>query len=63
VKKLVIAVEQINSSTIIAFSYGDGSIEFRDRASMIPIVANENFNRVSSMQQAGFAFPNDGPCK
>ena len=63
VRKAILAIERINSSTAIAISYGDGSIEFRDRSSMVPITVNEEFNRVSSMPQAGFAFPINDPCK
>jgi mediator of RNA polymerase II transcription subunit 16, fungi type len=63
IRKAILAIERVNSSTTIAISYGDGSIEFRDRSSMAPIIANEEFNRVSSMPQAGFAFPTDDPCK
>jgi hypothetical protein len=63
VRKAVLAVERINSSTTISIAYGDGSIEFRDRVSMTHITSNEDFNRVSSMPQAGFAFPTDDLCK
>jgi mediator of RNA polymerase II transcription subunit 16 len=63
VRKAILAVERINSSTTIAIAYGDGSIEFRDRVSMTPITPNEDFNRVSSMPQAGFTFPTDDLCK
>ncbi|KAH0544055.1 hypothetical protein FGG08_001673 [Glutinoglossum americanum] len=62
VRKAILAVERINSSTTIAIAYGDGSIEFRDRTSMTPIIPNGEINRVSSMPQAGFAFPVDDPC-
>ncbi|KAI9763955.1 MAG: mediator complex subunit [Geoglossum simile] len=62
VRKAILAIERTNSSTTIAISYGDGSIEFRDRSSKVPITANEEFHRVSSMPQAGFAFPIDDPC-
>ncbi|KAH0564742.1 hypothetical protein GP486_001870 [Trichoglossum hirsutum] len=59
IRKAILAVELVNSNTTIAIAYSDGSIEFRDRVSMIPITPNEDFNRVSSMPQAGFAFPTD----
>ena len=41
---------------IIVFYQSDGSVEFRNRASMDVITADYNQDRVSTLPQAGFAF-------
>ncbi len=60
---IVISVNQMNLSTGLSFAYNNGAIEFRDRASMRLIEADENYARVSSLQQVGFSFPSDEMCK
>lgn len=60
---VVISLNQINLSTVLSLMYGNGAIEFRDRASMKLIEVDNNFGRVSSLQQIGFGFPSDELCK
>ena len=59
----VISLNQMNLSTVLSFTYSNGAIEFRDRASMELIEADESFGKVSSLQQLGFSFPSDEPCQ
>lgn len=60
---VVICLTQMNLSTLLSFAYSNGAIEFRDRASMKLIEVDDNFGRVSSLQQIGFGFPSDELCK
>lgn len=46
---------------ILAFCYGDGSIEFRKRSTMEAIVPDGNTDTVTSLLQAGFVFPHAEP--
>lgn len=42
---------------LLAYCYSDGSIEFRKRSTMDIITSDYNTDTVSSLPQAGFAFP------
>ena len=57
------SLTQMNLSTVLSFTYSNGAVEFRDRASLKLIEADDNFGRVSSLQQIGFSFPSDELCK
>lgn len=59
---VAVSLNQMNLSTVLSFAYSNGAIEFRDRASMKLIEADDNFGRVSSLQQIGFTFSSDEPC-
>jgi len=60
---VVISVHQMNLSTVISLAFSNGAIEFRDRVSMKLIESDDNFIKVSSMQQIGFSFSSDEPCE
>ncbi len=63
VDMVVLSLNQMNLSTVLSFEYSNGAIEFRDRATLKLIEADDNFGRVSSLQQIGFGFPSDELCK
>ncbi|KAH8731138.1 mediator complex, subunit Med16 [Phaeosphaeriaceae sp. PMI808] len=42
---------------LLAFSYGDGTIEFRKRSTMETIMPDGNTDFITSLLQAGFVFP------
>jgi mediator of RNA polymerase II transcription subunit 16 len=46
---------------ILAFCYNDGTIEFRKRSTMEPIMPDGNADTVSSLLQSGFVFPHVEP--
>ncbi|KAI9840028.1 MAG: hypothetical protein M1819_000220 [Sarea resinae] len=62
IPKIVLSLQQLNLYTTIALAHSDGSIDFYDRESMNLITANEDWDTISSMSQAGFAFPVDDSC-
>lgn len=53
---LVLSFFPVWYNMILVFCQSDGSVEFRNRASMDVITANYNQDRVSTLPQAGFAF-------
>ncbi|XPS74919.1 Mediator of RNA polymerase II transcription subunit 16 [Ascochyta lentis] len=46
---------------LLAFCYSDGTIEFRRRSTMEILVSDGNTDTVTSLFQAGFAFPHGEP--
>ena len=46
---------------LLAFHYSDGTIEFRKRSTMEVLVNDGNTDTVTSLYQAGFAFPHGEP--
>lgn len=53
----------MNLGTVLSFVYSNGTIQFRDRASMKVIEADQDFGKVSSLQQVEFSFSSDDLCK
>lgn len=47
---------------LLAFSYSDGTIEFRRRSTMETLICDGNTDTITSLFQAGFAFPHGEPC-
>ncbi|KAL9044109.1 MAG: hypothetical protein Q9214_002729 [Letrouitia sp. 1 TL-2023] len=52
----------LNIGTVIAFSFCDGTIEFRGRADLEMLPRDETYNQALNLSQIGFEFPFDGPC-
>ncbi|KAF2761852.1 hypothetical protein EJ05DRAFT_186970 [Pseudovirgaria hyperparasitica] len=53
----VLAFMPLSYNTVVALYHSDGSIDFRNTTSMQSITAEYNTDHVSSLMQAGFAFP------
>ncbi|KAI9804371.1 MAG: mediator complex subunit [Piccolia ochrophora] len=62
VNKTVLGIHHGSASSVIAFMFSDGSIDFRDRQHMTLVNGEENPDRISNIQQVGFAFASDDPC-
>jgi hypothetical protein len=45
-----------------ALMLSDGTVSFRHRGTMDPVLPDENTNEVQSLPQSGFAFPTIDPC-
>lgn len=58
---VVLACVPVWYHMILAFCYSDGTIEFRKRSTMEIIVSDGNTDTVTSLFQAGFAFPHGEP--
>ncbi|KAL8712283.1 MAG: hypothetical protein Q9220_003434 [cf. Caloplaca sp. 1 TL-2023] len=57
VGKVIIHIQQFNLGTILAFCSSDGSIEFRSRTTLDFLPHDEATDRISSIPQLGFNFP------
>ncbi len=59
---LLLSVQEACLSTVLAMTYSDGTIEFRDRTSVDILPRDDSTKQVSSMSQVGFEFANVGTC-
>ncbi|KAI9840522.1 MAG: mediator complex subunit [Thelocarpon superellum] len=62
VDNVVLSVQQLTFSLIVALTYSDGTIEYRDRMTMKALTFDDDFQKVGSLAQVGFAFPAGEPC-
>ncbi|KAL5118285.1 Mediator of RNA polymerase II transcription subunit 16 [Pleosporales sp. CAS-2024a] len=58
---IILATYPLWYNMLLAFSYSDGTIEFRKRSTMELIMPDSNTDTVTSLIQAGFAFPHAEP--
>lgn len=52
----------MNIGKVVFFAYSDGSVEYRDRATMAEIFNDHDLNKVWHLSQIGFAYSDDDPC-
>lgn len=53
----------MNLGKVIFFAYSDGSVEYRDRATMLETYNDNDLNRIWHLSQIGFSYGEDDPCK
>ncbi|KAF2833269.1 hypothetical protein CC86DRAFT_365215, partial [Ophiobolus disseminans] len=58
---VVLATYPLWYNMLLAFAYSDGTIEFRKRSSMEVIMPDSSTDTITSLLQAGFAFPQTEP--
>lgn len=63
IAKTLLAIQQVNVSTVLAMIYSDGSVEFRDRTTMQILSSDDNGSQISSLYQIGFNFLGARPCE
>ena len=56
----MLSIQQVNVGTVLAMTYSDGTVEYRDRTNM-KIPPRDSNDRISSLAQVGFSFPAKGP--
>lgn len=61
--KIIIGGDLINHGKVIFIAHSDGSVEYRNRATMDEIFNDGNLNEVWHLSQIGFTYPEDEPCK
>lgn len=61
--KIIVSIQLVHSGSTLAFSYSDGSIEFRQRTDLTVIGSDDDPNRVVNLPRTGFAFPLEEPCR
>ena len=63
VPKIVISVSTMQQSKVVCFVFSDGTVQYRDRATMRELYNEPDLNNIMSLHQVGFQFTNDTPCK
>ena len=61
--KIVISIQAAPLDRVLCLAYSDGSIEYRDRASLAESFTEGNMEKFSHISQVGFSFTNDEPSK
>jgi mediator of RNA polymerase II transcription subunit 16 len=61
--KVVTGVNSVRMGTAICFSFSDGTVEYRDRATMNELWTEINLDRINSIHEAGFAQGGEPSCK
>lgn len=63
VNKIVTGIDMIRMDTIVAFTYHDGTTEYRDRATLAETWNSFNLDRISSVHDAGFTQGGESSCR
>jgi hypothetical protein len=62
VNKIIVALDTMNIGKVLFFAYSDGSVEYRDRLTMVETFNDGDLDRVWHLSQIGFSYPDDEPC-
>ncbi|CAG8972316.1 hypothetical protein HYALB_00001718 [Hymenoscyphus albidus] len=62
VNKVLLTMQSMNVGRVIFFAYSDGSVEYRDRATMAEIFINHDIEHIWHLSQIGFSYTEDQPC-
>ncbi|KAI9825559.1 MAG: mediator complex subunit [Phylliscum demangeonii] len=62
VDRVVVSLQTVSQGTMLGIGYSDGLMEFRGRGDFHVVAFDGDVDRVSSLPQSGFAFPQEGPC-
>ena len=54
-------MEPINLGKVIFFAFSDGSVEYRDRTTMVEMFNDNDLERVWHLSQIGFSYAEDEP--
>ena len=60
--KVLVAVRELHLATTLVLCYSDGSVEFRSRSTLEPLL-RDVADRVSSLAQVGLEYVPDDPRK
>jgi len=63
VNKIAVSMHAMNLGKVILFAYSDGSVDYRDRATMAETFTDNDLDRVWHLSQIGFSYAEDDPCK
>lgn len=61
--KILVSIQPMNLGKVIFFAYSDGSVEYRDRTTMLETYNDNDLNRIWHLSQIGFSYGEDDPCK
>lgn len=63
INKVVVNIQTMQFGKVICIAFSDGSVEYRDRSTMDEIYNETNLERIMTLNQIGFTFAEDLPCK
>lgn len=58
-ERFIVSIDYMDAGCVMAVTFDDSNIAFFDARSMKPLDVLDDINTVTSMAQAGFAFPTD----
>ncbi|KAK0703773.1 RNA polymerase II mediator complex subunit Sin4 [Lasiosphaeria miniovina] len=62
IPKIIVSIHLMQLGRVICFVFSDGTVQYRDRATMNEIYNEHNIACINSPVQVGFQFTNDTPC-
>ncbi|KAM7194311.1 RNA polymerase II mediator complex subunit Sin4 [Rhypophila sp. PSN 637] len=62
VPKIITSVSTLQHSKVICFVFNDGTVQYRDRATMRELYVEPDLNNIMSLHQVGFQFSGETPC-
>ncbi|KAK3498175.1 mediator complex, subunit Med16 [Neurospora crassa] len=62
IPKIVVSVQVMYLGKVVCFAFSDGTIQYRDRVTMMELFNEQNVHRVLSPHDVGFQYVNDTPC-
>lgn len=62
VPKIAVSVQIMYSGKVVCFAFSDGTIQYRDRVTMMEMFNEPNVQRVLNPHDVGFQYSNDTPC-
>lgn len=63
IPKIVVSVQVMYLGKVVCFAFSDGTIQYRDRVTMMEMFNEHIVHRVLSPHDVGFQYTNDTPCK
>ncbi|CCC10210.1 unnamed protein product [Sordaria macrospora k-hell] len=62
IPKIVVSVQVMYLGKVVCFAFSDGTIQYRDRVTMMEMFNEHIVHRVLSPHDVGFQYTNDTPC-
>ncbi|KAK1776186.1 mediator complex subunit 16-domain-containing protein [Copromyces sp. CBS 386.78] len=62
IPKIVVSVQVMYLGKVVCFAFSDGTIQYRDRVTMMEMFNEHSVHRVLSPHDVGFQYANDTPC-
>lgn len=63
INKIIVAIHPTQFGKVICIAFSDGTVQYRDRFSFNEIYHEINVNRIMTLHQVGFKFPDSVPCR
>ncbi len=63
IHKVVVSLQPIHFGRAICIAFSDGTVQYRDRFTMKEIYSETDVNKIMTLQQVGFEFPQNAPCE